>query len=67
MKIVKRGVSQGSMLGPLFYRIFVNDLNNSTKVLDPVLYADNTNLHCSNSELRTEFEIANQELDQISD
>ena len=67
MKIIKRGVSQGSMLGPLLYRIFVNNFNNSTKVLDPVLYADNTNPYCSNSELRTEFEIANQKLDQISD
>ena len=67
MKIVKRGVPQGSMLGSLFFLIFVNDLNNSTKVLDPVLFADNTNLYCSDSDIRTVFEIASQELGRISD
>ena len=67
MKTVKCGVPQGSILGPLFLLIFVNDLNNSTKVLDSVLFADNTNLFCSDSDIRAVFEIANQELGKISD
>ena len=62
MNIVKRGVPQGSMLRPLFFLIFVKDLNNSTKVLDSVLFADNTNLYCSDSDIRIVFEKANQEL-----
>ena len=67
MKTVKCGVPQGSILGPLSLLIFVNDLNNSTKVLDSVLFADNTNLFCSDSDIRAVFEIANQELGQIGD
>ena len=67
MKIVKCGVPQGSILELLLLLIFVNDLNNSTKVLDPVLFADDTNLFCSDSNIRVLFEKANQELSQIID
>ena len=67
VKNVKWGVPQGSILGPLFFFIFVNDCSNSTKVLDPVLFADNTNLFCSDNNIRTLFETAKQELSQIID
>ena len=67
IKIVKYGVLQGSVLGPLLFLIFVNDLNNSTKVLDPVLFVDDINLFCSEDNTRTLFETTNQELNQIND
>ena len=66
MKIVKCGVPQGSILGQLLFLIFVNDLNNSTKVLPLVLFADDTNLFCSNNNRRTLFEVTNQGLSQIN-
>ena len=53
MKIVKCGAPQCSIIGPLLFLIFVNDLNNATKVLDPVLFADNANLFCSDNNIRT--------------
>ena len=34
-------------------------LNNSTKVLDPVLFEDDTNLFCSDDNIRTLFYTAN--------
>ena len=67
VKIVKFGVPQSSMLGPLLFLIFVNDMSNSTKVLHPVLFVGDTNLFCSGSNIGTLFEIAKQELSQIND
>ena len=67
MNIVKCGIPKGSITGPLLFLIFVNNLNNSTKVLDPVLFVDDTNLFCSNNTIRTLFEPANQGPSQIND
>ena len=66
MKIVKCGVLQHSVLGPLLFPIFVNYLNNPTKVLDPLLFADDTKLLCSDDNIKTIFKTANQEPSQIN-
>ena len=67
VKIVKYGVPQGSILRPLLFLIFVNGLSNSSKVLDPVLFADDTNLFSSSNNIRTLCETAKQEMSQIND
>ena len=60
-------VPQGSILGPLLFLIFVNDLHKVTKYLDPIMFAGDTNLFFSHKNIKTLFQIVNSKLKLVND
>ena len=62
---IECGFPQGSILGPILFILYINDLPRVSTKLKFLLYADDTKILCENTDTKTIIKTINMEMPKI--